>query len=127
MTADLGSSRGARQRFLLIGSKPATNGGLHLGHVGGPYLRMDILRRHLLRQGHDARVVFGSDPHDSYVTLMAKASGQHPLEVAARFHAQIVEDLRSLHIHTDAIINPTAQPWSDRHLAAYRGLLDDLV
>lgn len=127
MIADLAVPRQARQRYLLIGSKPATNGGLHLGHVGGPYLRMDILRRHLLRQGHDARVVFGSDPHDSYVTLMARAAGRHPLEVAAEFHARIVEDLRSMHIHVDEVINPTASPWTERHVAAYRGLLDGLL
>jgi methionyl-tRNA synthetase len=127
MIGDLAVPHHARQRFLLIGSKPATNGGLHLGHVGGPYLRMDILRRHLLRLGHDARVVFGTDPHDSYVTLMAKAAGKHPLEVAAHFHDRIVDDLRSMHIHTDAIINPTVPPWTDRHVAAYRGLLDGLL
>ncbi|MCM3755016.1 class I tRNA ligase family protein, partial [Bacillus licheniformis] len=46
---------------------PTPNGRLHLGHIAGPYLRMDMLCRYLRSQGHHVRVVSAVDGFDSYV------------------------------------------------------------
>jgi methionyl-tRNA synthetase len=51
----------AAQTFFLMPIPPTPNGRLHLGHIAGPYLRMDMLGRYLRSQGHRVDVVSAVD------------------------------------------------------------------
>ncbi|MGW5023703.1 cupin domain-containing protein, partial [Streptomyces albidoflavus] len=55
------------ERSLVFCPPPTPNGGLHLGHLAGPYVRADMLARALRSMGREARYVTGTDDHQSYV------------------------------------------------------------
>ena len=58
----------ARPRRALITSAPPTpNGALHVGHLSGPYVAADVLRRYLEMRGVETSYLSGSDDHQSYV------------------------------------------------------------
>lgn len=107
------------QRFLLISAKPAPNGGLHLGHIAGPYLRQDMLRRHYQLRGASVTVVGGTDPVDSFISLRAAQDDSQPTGVAQRYYQQIVQDFASYDIHLDAFIDPLSAPWRERYVASF--------
>lgn len=115
------------REYLLVPAKPAANGGLHLGHVAGPYLRMDLLCRHLLRRGDRPRVIFGTDVYDSFVKLMAEREGVGIEEIGRECHRRIFEDLRSLAIRVDDFIDPLHPEWHEEFVRVHRDLVTDLV
>ena len=63
----------------LVFCPPATpNGGLHLGHLAGPYVRADMLVRALRSMGRGARYVTGTDDHQSHVAAVRAAARGGP-------------------------------------------------
>ena len=62
---------------------PTPNGDLHLGHISGPYISADIVRRNLALQGKRARLIVGTDKNQSYVDLKAR---QRKTSASAVFH-----------------------------------------
>jgi methionyl-tRNA synthetase len=112
------------KRYLLISAKPAPNGGLHLGHIAGPYLRQDMLRRHYQMRGATVHVVGGTDPVDSFIALRATQDDAKPDRVAQRYYEQICRDFQSFDIHLDAFIDPLSNEWRDRYVACFRELVE---
>ncbi|NIR28481.1 MAG: class I tRNA ligase family protein, partial [Gammaproteobacteria bacterium] len=51
------------------------NGRAHLGHIAGPLLKMDVLRRHLERAGAEVRMISMSDAHEAHVLIKAHVEG----------------------------------------------------
>jgi len=94
-----------KKHFLIIPSRPTPNGALHLGHLAGPYLRADILCRHLNRLGHNAKIISGSDVYDSYVLGKAVAENSTPDAIVNKYHQLIMEDLRLMDIDVCAYVN----------------------
>ncbi|MFZ6746191.1 class I tRNA ligase family protein [Undibacterium sp. JH2W] len=94
-----------RNRYLLIPVPPTPNGRLHLGHMAGPYLRMDMLRRSLEQDGHEAELWTGTDSHDSFVLYRAYLSKATPAEVCHKFHPLIETDMRALNIKVDGFVD----------------------
>ncbi|HXU31539.1 MAG TPA: class I tRNA ligase family protein [Thermoanaerobaculia bacterium] len=115
------------RRFLLLPSMPTPNGGLHLGHIAGPYLRLDVLARHLRRRGERACYVLGTDPHDSYVLLKARQTGRAPEELARRYHAEILADLSALDISVDIAVDPLEPDSSELYTETYLDCVRTLV
>lgn len=107
----------ADQRFLLISAKPAPNGGLHLGHIAGPYLRQDMLRRHYQMRGAQVSVLGGTDPVDSFISLRAVQDDAKPAGVAQHYYEQIGRDFASYDIELDAFIDPLSTPYRARYVA----------
>jgi len=103
------------RRYLLIGSPPTPNGRVHLGHLAGPFLRLDVLARHLAVRGDEAVVLSGSDCYDMYVLLTARREGVPPEEVAVRCHAAMEADLRAMDIGLAAFIDPRSPPWASTY------------
>jgi methionyl-tRNA synthetase len=99
-------ARRSKQDFLLIPMMPTPNGRLHLGHISGPYLKLDVLARHFRRRGDRALVLCGSDVHDSFVLLKASQTRKTPQEICRHFHQAIQRDLQSLQIECAAYLNP---------------------
>ncbi len=119
MTVD----RRVQRRYLLIGSPPTPNGRAHLGHIAGPFLRLDVLARHLSVLGDEAVLLSGSDSYDMYVLLTARREGTPPEEVAARCHAAMEADLRAMDIGLAVFVDPMSPRWA----SAYKGLLDETI
>lgn len=92
-------------KYLLIPVPPTPNGRLHLGHMAGPYLRMDMLRRSLEQAGHEAQLWTGTDSHDSFVLYRAYLSTSAPVEVCNKFHERIKADMQALDIRVDGFVD----------------------
>lgn len=92
-------------RYLLLPSPPTPNGRLHLGHIGGPYLRMDMLKRGVEMFGHRADIVLTLDDYESFVMLSAKNLGWSAVHVIKHFAELIDKDLKSMKIDA-TIIDP---------------------
>ena len=115
------------RKFFLTPVCLVPNGRAHLGHVAGPLLKMDVLRRHLQRAGADVRMVSLSDVHEAHVLIKAYVEGSTPEQVANRFHRQIVEDVAALGIVYDDLINPLDPAWADTYEAVNRDFLDRII
>jgi methionyl-tRNA synthetase len=81
---------GKIKRSLILSPPPTPNGDLHLGHLAGPYLAADILRRYWLQQeGTEVFYLTGSDDHQSYVALKASQMNLSPSAIANTFSDNI--------------------------------------
>jgi len=94
-----------KSKYLLIPVPPTPNGRLHLGHMAGPYLRMDMLRRSLEQDGHEVELWTGTDSHDSFVLHRAYLSDLTPVEVCEKFHPLIEADMKALGIKVDGFVD----------------------
>jgi len=101
--------------FLLMPIPPTPNGRLHLGHIAGPYLRMDALARHLRSLGHAVTTVSATDDFDSYVLWRALQEGRSPEQVCRDYNRQIKQDLAALDIELADFSNVVSGPQADVH------------
>ncbi|WP_344493532.1 class I tRNA ligase family protein [Streptomyces enissocaesilis] len=101
---------GFPERTLVFCPPPTPNGGLHLGHLAGPYVRADMLVRALRSMGRDARYVTGTDDHQSYVAAAARLRGTGPADVATAEGDAILATLRAAGIGCDRLTRPAGDP-----------------
>jgi methionyl-tRNA synthetase len=113
--------------FFLMPPPPTPNGRLHLGHIAGPYLRMDMLGRYLRTQGHRVDVVSAIDGFDSYVLWKALQENRSPREVCRDYHGQIQHDFAALDIVVDEFLDLVQGPHAQRHADNARRALTCLV
>lgn len=99
------------RHYLLVPPEPTPNGPLHLGHVAGPFLRLDVLARFLRMRGDRPVMMTGTDAYESWVPLQSRLEGRPPLEIVTEFHQEIKAGLSTLHIELDEYINPAEEPW----------------
>jgi methionyl-tRNA synthetase len=100
---------------------------MHLGHLAGPYLKMDILRRKAERGGGKAFIVSGSDVFESYVELKADQLGIETEQVCNTFHPQIIKDFEALDIRFDFFLNPLDEEYRARFFKREKELMQQLV
>lgn len=93
--------------LLIVPSPPTPNGPLHLGHLSGPYLLADVLKRYYRQSGHTANWMLVSDDHQSYTALRAHYEEQPPLETAHKFTQIIMEIMKSLDATPEALFCPS--------------------
>jgi methionyl-tRNA synthetase len=98
------------ERMLVFCPPPTPNGGLHLGHLSGPYVRADMLVRALGSMGRGARYITGTDDHQSYVAAVARLRGAEPAEVAVAEGDAIMATLHAAGIGCDRLVRPLADP-----------------
>lgn len=77
-------------RQILFTPPPTPNGDLHLGHISGPYICADIIKRYLQGQGTSASLIVGLDKHQSYVDLKAQQQGVHARDIYEKFSRSIM-------------------------------------
>lgn len=116
-----------KKTYLLIPPMPTPNGGLHLGHIGGPYLRVDILARYLRLCGHNALVITGIDSHESFVALQAAKEQVTPEKVNDDYHQRIAQDFQSMQIQLHAFINPLSPAWIQLYHQWHYQIFDALL
>ncbi|WP_103069464.1 class I tRNA ligase family protein [Aquimarina sediminis] len=113
------------KKYLLIPAMPTPNGRLHLGHIGGPFLKMDILARLLQCRGAIAKVMSASDIYESYVLLKSHQLNRSPYEVSNHFHNLMKEDLKALMIDCE-YINPFDEAYKTQVDNTYRNTIKEL-
>jgi methionyl-tRNA synthetase len=94
------------RRFVVTATPPTTNGDLHVGHLGGPYLAADVFTRAQRMLGHTVCYVSGGDDHQTYVVTTAQWIGVEPAELAASCNLEIRETLRLADIGIDLFATP---------------------
>jgi methionyl-tRNA synthetase len=99
------------------------NGRSHLGHVGGPLLRMDVLARSLKRAGHEVWSGLTTDGFENHVLVEAARSGEDPALLAHRYHLRIGDDLGAVGIRFECF-EDAAHP---DHIADFEAVKDELV
>ncbi|KJK55404.1 class I tRNA ligase family protein [Saccharothrix sp. ST-888] len=92
---------------LWITATPTTpNGELHVGHLAGPYVAADVLRRFLKADGLPVRLTGGLADHESAVELCALGQGRKAAEVADGYGEAITVDWRRAGVEFDQLVRP---------------------
>jgi methionyl-tRNA synthetase len=86
---------------LILGPNPTPNGGMHLGHIAGPYLAGDVHARYQRARGRSVVFTTGTDDSQTYVVASAARLGITPDELCARSTAEIHEALSAMGISFD--------------------------
>lgn len=91
----------------ITATPPTPNGDLHIGHLAGPYIAGDVLRRFLVAEGVDVRYTTGLDDHQSYVPVRGlKDGGRKGDEVADQYGESIESVWRQIGATFDTIVRP---------------------
>jgi methionyl-tRNA synthetase len=114
------------KQFVLWPSPPTPNGRLHLGHMAGPYMRMDALARYLRSIGHQAAILIVSDMFDSYVLWKAHQEGVSPQEVSRHYHEQMSGDFAALDIDVEVFLCLEGET-ARQHVTRTRSAVEQLV
>lgn len=111
------------KKYLLVPVMPTPNGPLHLGHISGPFLRMDVLARCLRQIGHAVSIVSASDPWETHAQLRGLTNDAPPEQICHHYHREIANGLAALNINYDGFINVLEPPWS----AALPNIANDVL
>jgi methionyl-tRNA synthetase len=84
---------------------PTPNGGLHIGHLSGPYLGTDAFVRFQRMNGRTVWHLAATDDHQSYVAECARREGRSPEEVAVHYAADIAATLALMDIEPDQVVH----------------------
>lgn len=105
---DASRNAGADAKPSLVFSTPPTpNGDLHLGHLSGPYLAADVVRRAIAQRGAMAAHVTGRDDNQTYVLMKAMKSDTTPEHICDQYSAAICDTLTKANIPLQGFIRPT--------------------
>jgi methionyl-tRNA synthetase len=86
---------------LVLGPNPTPNGGMHLGHIAGPYLAGDVYARYQRARGRDVIFTTGTDDSQTFVTTTARRRGVSPEELCRTSTVEIQEALTGIGISVD--------------------------
>jgi methionyl-tRNA synthetase len=106
---------------LLLGPNPTPNGGMHLGHIAGPYLAGDVYARYQRARGRDVIFTTGTDDSQTYVLASARRQGVDPHELCRTSTELIKEALTSIGISFDGF-GPFDDEYRDTVLEFFRTL-----
>ena len=79
--------------FVITLPPPTPNGGLHMGHLSGPFLAADVFYKHSRLSGHRCVCMSFSDANQSYVRVTAERQRRDPDELARSWTRDILETL----------------------------------
>jgi len=94
--------------FLITLPPPTPNGGLHLGHLSGPFLAADVFNKHCRLAGHHCFSTSFSDANQSYVRVTAERQRRDPGELAHYWTRDILETLAIYGADVDDFFYPSA-------------------
>jgi methionyl-tRNA synthetase len=114
-----------RPRVIITGAPPNPNGDLHLGHLSGPFLGADVLRRYLRQTGHDVSYVSYSDDYSCYVPRRGAEVGLTPHETAHVFGRRMEQTLALANMNPDYFTHPLREPVHQETVQAFFRVLWD--
>jgi methionyl-tRNA synthetase len=91
---------------------PTPNGGLHVGHLSGPFLAADAFVKQLQLRGEFCAVTTFSDANQSYVRVTAERQNRDASELAHYWSNDICETLRLFHMQADDFLEPDTESCS---------------
>jgi methionyl-tRNA synthetase len=97
-------------QVLITCAPPNPNGDLHLGHLSGPFLGADVLRRYLRSRGRAADYVSYTDDESCYIPRRAAELGSNAREVAHRYTRRIEQTLSMADMLPDYYAHPHREP-----------------
>jgi methionyl-tRNA synthetase len=86
---------------LVLGPNPTPNGGMHLGHIAGPYLAGDVYARYQRARGRKVVFSTGTDDSQTFVVASARRLGVEPDELCRTSTELIREALTAIGISFD--------------------------
>jgi methionyl-tRNA synthetase len=89
------------RRVLILGPNPTPNGGMHLGHIAGPYLHGDVYARYQRAIGRKVIFTTGTDDSQTYVVASARRAGISNEELCRNSTELIREALTAIGISFD--------------------------
>jgi methionyl-tRNA synthetase len=98
------------RQTIVYAAPPTPNGDLHLGHLSGPYLAVDVLPRYLRMRGVQVMAHTGTDDFQTYVATKGLATDRSPQAVTAHFGDRIVGTLDRFGIRPDHFLRPSQTP-----------------
>ncbi|HEX3492343.1 MAG TPA: class I tRNA ligase family protein [Streptosporangiaceae bacterium] len=118
-----------RRRFgdrpvFAFSTPPTPNGGLHIGHLSGPYLGTDAFVRFQRMNGTRVWHLAATDDFQSYVAECARREGRTPEAVAEHYAGEIAEALALMDIHPDQVTHTSRE---ERYPDALRAFFTRLV
>ncbi|MFL6142216.1 MAG: class I tRNA ligase family protein [Labedaea sp.] len=103
----------------ITATPPTPNGDLHLGHLAGPYIAGDVLRRFLAADGREVLYTTGLDDHQTYVPVRGlKDGGRKGTEVADGYGESITRTWLDAEVHFGRVGRPRVD-------AGYAGFVQD--
>ena len=94
----------------ITATPPTPNGGLHVGHMAGPYIAADVLRRHLAASGATAVLTTAMDDHQTYCQTAGLRDGRSAGEVADHYGDSIEDTWRRAGVRFDVSVRPRRDP-----------------
>ena len=85
----------------VLGPNPTPNGGMHLGHMAGPYLAGDVYARYQRARGRKVVFTTGTDDSQTFVTATAARKGIDPQRLCDESTVLIREALEAMGISVD--------------------------
>lgn len=110
-----------KRDLLIIGPPPTPNGDLHIGHIAGPYISADVLRRWRRNLGQKALFVTGTDDSQTYVVASAAKAGMSPEDLSRSSTRKIQESLTAAQLELDGFA-----PYDEGYKKTVRAFLDPL-
>jgi len=97
-------------KHIVTFAPPTPNGGLHVGHLSGPYLAADVYCRAFRLLGDEVVFVSYNDEYQSYLSLKAAALGLNNTELSEQNYHKIKNALLRCHIQPDNFARSKNQP-----------------
>lgn len=88
---------------------PTPNGGLHVGHLSGPFLAADVFAKYTRLTGGRCVVNTFSDVNQSYVRVTAERQQRDPRELAHHWTLDIQATLQQFGCDVDDFLEPDSQ------------------
>jgi methionyl-tRNA synthetase len=85
----------------VLGPNPTPNGGMHLGHMAGPYLAGDVYARYQRARGRKVVFTTGTDDSQTFVPATASRKGVDPQRLCDESTVLIREALAAMGISVD--------------------------
>jgi methionyl-tRNA synthetase len=111
------------ERVLITCAPPNPNGDLHVGHLSGPFLGADLLRRFLGARGVPVTYVSYTDDHSCYVPRRGRELGLDARQTAFRYTRRIEQTLSQAGMLADYYEHPHREPVHDRLVQEHFGEL----
>lgn len=109
----------------ITATPPTPNGELHVGHMAGPYLAADVLRRFLVAESAQVLMTTGLDDHQSYVAVRGLLDGHSAEQVADTNGARITTGWDRAGAHFDRVVAPRSEPGYIEFVQAFFQKLHD--
>jgi methionyl-tRNA synthetase len=106
---------------LVLGPNPTPNGGMHLGHIAGPYLAGDVYARYQRARGRRTVFSTGTDDSQTFVVASAARQGVDPQELCDTSTELIREALLAIGISVDGF-GPFDETYRETVLTYFREL-----